>query len=628
MSVADKINSIKTHVADAYAGIASKGGTIPSDKNIENLKAAIETISTGDDRPLQAKTVTPSKAQQVVSADPDYSGLSQVTVEAIPDDYIIPSGALEITENGTYDVTDKASAVVAVPASGGAGLNIEYSQTAPTDTSKLWIKSTEPASIEFSQNPEQQVQGLTVLDQSIPSGAYGTNCAAVGTKIYLFGDENSSAIQEFDTESKTITTLSATLPSSGKRGCAAVGTKIYLFYDTTIQEFDTESKTITTLSATLSTARYEMGCAAVGTKIYLFGGRSYSNTIQEFDTESKTISNISAPAMPTTWYKMSCAAVGTKIYLFGGNKDRYSSESSKLFNTIYEFDTETKTLTTLSVTLPTAIYDMSCAAVGTKIYLFGGDKGSSAYSNTIQEFDTESKTITTLSATLPTATYRMGCAGVGTKIYLFGGSGNQSTIKEFIIDFPLTSGNILAQQDYNENIFTIVKPPTKVTIGVKNVYKGNSNNVAEFVDAYLFDGAKWVNINTGATVQTNYYAPTISLSGSTLTITPDSRNTNVGGYKVYDGETIVTTTTSLTVDLSAYITTEGDHTITVKTTGTAYGDSPASNAVVYTVTLPTLSTPTISLVSGTTIQIDTIDDNATTIEVFADGISIGEVTKQ
>ena len=44
--------------------------------------------------------------------------------------------------------------------------------------------------------------------------------------------------------------------------------------------------------------------------------------------------------------------------------------------------------------------------------------------------------------------------------------------------------------------------------------------------------------------------------------------------------------------------------------------------------LPNQATPVISLVSGSTIQIDTIDDNATTIEVFADGTSIGSVSKQ
>ena len=43
---------------------------------------------------------------------------------------------------------------------------------------------------------------------------------------------------------------------------------------------------------------------------------------------------------------------------------------------------------------------------------------------------------------------------------------------------------------------------------------------------------------------------------------------------------------------------------------------------------PTQITPAISLVSGTTIQIDTIDENATSIEVFADGTSIGIVTKE
>lgn len=41
-----------------------------------------------------------------------------------------------------------------------------------------------------------------------------------------------------------------------------------------------------------------------------------------------------------------------------------------------------------------------------------------------------------------------------------------------------------------------------------------------------------------------------------------------------------------------------------------------------------LSTPAISLVSGTIIQIDTIDENTTTIEVYADETKIGEVAKQ
>ncbi len=43
--------------------------------------------------------------------------------------------------------------------------------------------------------------------------------------------------------------------------------------------------------------------------------------------------------------------------------------------------------------------------------------------------------------------------------------------------------------------------------------------------------------------------------------------------------------------------------------------------------LPAQVTPVISLVSGSTIQIETIDEHATTIEVYADGTKIGEVAK-
>lgn len=122
-------------------------------------------------------------------------------------------------------------------------------------------------------------------------------------------------------------------------------------------------------------------------------------------------------------------------------------------------------------------------------------------------------------------------------------------------------------------------------------------------------------------------APSISLSGTTLTITNPASNGNfVTSYTLYNGSTEITTTADKTINLSAYITTAGTYTLTVKAKGTNFNDSASSNSVTYT--LKSQTTPAISLVSGTTIQIDTIDDNATTIEVFADGVSIGSVDKK
>lgn len=64
---------------------------------------------------LQEKTVTPSETQQTATPDANYAGLSKVIVKAIPDDYVIPSGTIQITENGVVDVSGKATANVNVP---------------------------------------------------------------------------------------------------------------------------------------------------------------------------------------------------------------------------------------------------------------------------------------------------------------------------------------------------------------------------------------------------------------------------------------------------------------------------------------------------------------------------------
>lgn len=64
---------------------------------------------------MQEKKVIPAKEIQEILPDKNFDGLSKVIVNKIPDEYIIPDGNLEINQNGTFDVANKANAIVNVP---------------------------------------------------------------------------------------------------------------------------------------------------------------------------------------------------------------------------------------------------------------------------------------------------------------------------------------------------------------------------------------------------------------------------------------------------------------------------------------------------------------------------------
>jgi hypothetical protein len=126
--------------------------------------------------------------------------------------------------------------------------------------------------------------------------------------------------------------------------------------------------------------------------------------------------------------------------------------------------------------------------------LFGGNTGGSRL-NTINVFDTETNTITTLNVTLPTGTYSVGSAVIGMAIYLFGGAGVLNTIHKFTAVFPLQSGLLHIQSTTAENLFTMIDTGNiTVQMGVKEAYIGNSDGYAEKVEAALYRNGGWTNI--------------------------------------------------------------------------------------------------------------------------------------
>lgn len=98
----------------------------------------------GGTTPTQTKTATPTTSAQDVEPDSGYL-LSKVTVGAIPSQYIVPAGKKTITENGTdIDVSQFATADVAVPSSGGSSYTLLHSEEVVDDGNTSTSKLTGP----------------------------------------------------------------------------------------------------------------------------------------------------------------------------------------------------------------------------------------------------------------------------------------------------------------------------------------------------------------------------------------------------------------------------------------------------------------------------------------------------
>lgn len=404
---------------------------------------------------------------------------------------------------------------------GVASLNIHYGLFEPKDTSKLWVKTSEPSGVIVSSEKVFAEGGQEEdLDEYKISSLSYTNCgvAAVGTSIYSLGGRTSGSVNGF----------------------------------TKIVRLNAETNTATTLGVELPYGLVWTACATYGTKIYLFGGKSvddvnngssviFYDSIIEFDTDTLEVKELETK-LPVKMYAACACCVGSKIYIFGGN-DR---TSKKLTKQILIFDPETKKVETAPCVLPTASADIACASVGDKIYLFGGKNTMTD----IRCYNTLDNSIDLLTEKLPEGRINIGCSAVDHVICLIGGSSQSETnisgsthsiwtfdtvtnkvkvsdlqttnwmtnakavtverrvysmqanssgwVFEYtpkIGTLALDAGKLQLYPSLSMNLFQFINTPSvKAEMGVEMVHKGNKNNESELVEAALYKDGAWTNI--------------------------------------------------------------------------------------------------------------------------------------
>lgn len=317
LSIQSEITRISQNISDSLDAVEAKGVAIPTGSTSDDLAGLIAQIPTGSGEgmtvvetqdehggtivtitgetvKLQTKTATPTTSLQTIQPDEGYTGLSQVSVSAIPSQYIVPAGNKAITANGTeIDVAQYATVSVAVPSSTAnlqAKTNvepIESSQTIEADAGYDGLSSVQINAI--SQNyvgsgitrrssTDLSASGATV---TVPAGYYeaqATKSVSSGSATAPASISGSSASVSTGTNTLTLTktvsvtpSVSAGYVSSGTAGnssvslTASVTTKAAATYNTS------------TTDQTISSGQYLTGAQTI--KAVTVSGLDASNIV-------------------------------------------------------------------------------------------------------------------------------------------------------------------------------------------------------------------------------------------------------------------------------------------------------------------------------------------------------------
>lgn len=492
-----------------------------------------------DVSPYTTVAINPSKEKQIITPSKPFIAFGEVIVNPISDEYIIPEGELTVTENGTYNVTDKANVIVNTPIpsgtleitengeydisykekvdvnvrGGGATFNVEFSQTAPENTSKLWIKDgyAEGSTINISSNTQNREAIFTTIAQ-FPAGRLAEAAyAQVGSSVYIFGGiivttsgsstttTQQNTVYKYDMATQQLTRLFPTgvaLPTMQGSSASAYGDNIYIFggksgstYLSSIYKYNVLTNTLSRLSTTMPVAKFAFPTVVVDDKIYIFGGRSTSNDrtsdIYIFDATTETIKTSSAQLKIGEFGHIAYATPNKNIYIFSG----YRVTSVEYYVQSYHIDTDTVNYWRVA---QGGMANRRGVVVGYNIYLFGN-----TWTNC---YDTRAGSIYPMLSTNITNHGHLSQVGYwNNKAYVIS-SYYSADICTVDFTFPLEKDSYYIECNPRITPMTIYSVNNiNISDGVAQVWRGNNNSSAEIVDAYKYNGTAWENVFNGET---------------------------------------------------------------------------------------------------------------------------------
>lgn len=217
--------------------------------------------------------------------------------------------------------------------------------------------------------------------------------------------------------------------------------------------------TLSASGVTLPHKMYGGGAAYVNGKVYLFGGidenDTYYDTIYEYDLDAKTLTLLESK-LPNTLGRIqnSVCVIGTKVYIIGVRNENHLIDTR-----LYIFDSITKTTKVITDASTFAQGEnVSVAAIGNKIYAFGGYTHADGYLTTISEYTINGEQITrkVLNAKLPYGMINMTTGVLNGRVYLFGGdNGDNVFFRDILIFDPVADAVYIRSGSSNANILTL-----------------------------------------------------------------------------------------------------------------------------------------------------------------------------